>query len=130
MQAPADEAEQDAKQTDAQFRQSPFGAVVGELPIGEPPLPVRQYIVDEGENKLIARLPASELLCGRDLEERREAVASFYRGARQRFREKGIRDVDLVVAALTESIDEVEPLARARGGKTTLTGRGRASRAC
>lgn len=126
----ADQVEQEAEQTDAQFKQSPFGSVVDELPIGRPPLPVRQYIVDDGESGLIARLPAREFFCGKGLGERREAVASFYSDARERFRRKGIDDVELVVAPLTESLDEVEPLARARRGRTTLTRRGRAEGKC
>lgn len=125
----ADQVEQEAEETDARFKQSPFGSVVDELPIGEPPLPVRQYIVD-GERELVARLPAREFVCGKEPEERRAAVAAFYSDARRRFDREGIDDVELVVASLTESLDEVEPLARARPGKTILTSKGRADARC
>lgn len=125
----AEETEREADEIDAQFRQSPLGSVVTDLPIGRPPLPVRQYIV-RGDDELVARLPAKDFFCGRTPEERRAAVASFYEDARRRFREEGMDDVDLTVASLTGSLDEIAPLARVRDGGASLTSRGRARGRC
>lgn len=126
----AAEADQEARQTDAQFKGSPFGSVVRDLPIGKPPLGVRQYIVDEGEHGLTARVPADDFLCGRAPEARRAAVASFYRDASRRFRARGVDDLDLTVAVLTDDVDDLRVLARARRGETALTARGRAPGRC
>ena len=130
MQEAADAAEQEAERTDTRFKESPFGSVVAKLPIGEPPLPARQYIVDPGEAKLTARIEERDFFCGRPKAARRAAVDSFYRDVRQRFLRKGIHDVELVVAPLGESLDEIEPLARGRDGRTTLTRSGRAEGRC
>jgi hypothetical protein len=126
----AREADQEARETDARFKGSPFGSVVKDLPVGEPPLRVRQYVVDEGEHELTARVPAREFLCARDPDARLAAVASFYRSADRRFRARGVQDLELTVAVLTEDVDELRPLARARRGKVALTRRGRASDPC
>ncbi len=119
----AREIEDEAKQTDAGFRGSPTGSAVRRLPIGEPPLRVRQYIVGGG-GELVARVRARDFFCDGNLAARRAAVASFYRSASRTFRRAGAEDLDLTVAVLTADLDDIRPLAHGRSGGTFLTPRG------
>lgn len=125
-----EEAHEEAEQSKAQNKPSPFGSAVEDLPLGRPPLRVRQYVVNEGANELIARPRAADFFCGKTLNARTASVGAFYRQAQRVFRRRGIDRLTLVVAPLTDEIDGLRPLARSRNGRVTLTARGRAERRC
>ncbi len=109
---------------------SAFEAVVNDLPLREPPLPVEQYVANEGGRQLVARLAPKAFFCGRDAAARKAAVSDLYELTRRRFRARGVSGIELVVAPLTASVQDIRPLARGRGGSVALTKRGRGRGPC
>jgi hypothetical protein len=100
------------------------------LPIGEPPLPIQQYISTEGKHELVARPNAMDFFCIGGVEARRAAVAAFFAEARKRFVRYGLDDFSLVIASNSSDISQIRPLARVRRGIVTLTPLGHSRRDC
>jgi len=110
---------------------SGFDRAEAALPIGGPPLHVRQYILDNDRSEVIARVSTKHFRCalGRP-QERRAAVAAFYREALALFRANGVADLRLIVARTGESVDSVVSFATASARAVELTAAGRATGDC
>lgn len=139
---------------DTRFQKTPFDRVVDKLPLREPPLHVLQWVltdrsltldtraererfyrlperaqaqwlVPKVEHKLYARVDEKQFYAMSE-SARAAAVEAFYRDAEKLFQQAGIRDFVLVVAPLTETLEQLPELAVGRGGSASLTLLGRA----
>jgi hypothetical protein len=97
-----------------------FNQVVAELPIRSQPLPIQQYIIEQGHS-LIARPETRDFYCGRSVAQRFAAVEAFYREADRVFRAGGVKDFVQVVTSLSRTTEKLPAFAIGRNGSVSLT---------
>lgn len=122
------EREQD-EAVEAEFAPTAFDSAVDTLPLREPPLYVRQFVLEDGSHELVVRVKPRRFLCETSAEQRVAAVRAYFTAAERIMRESGIGDFTLTVDAVRETA-EVRPLAEASARGVRLTGRGRDTRSC
>ena len=121
---------QQDRELDRSFEGTPLDKVLSRLPIGEPPLYVRQYLTFEGSHRVYTAVAPKRFFCGKTPARRKAAVTAFYRDADRRFRRAGIDDFVQVVTPVGGSAGELPALAVGRRGAVSLTARGRAKGPC
>lgn len=114
---------------DAEFgTDDPYDKAVDTLPLGKPPLYVKQFMIDDS-HELVVRIAPRRFFCDRTPEQRLTAVSEYYAQARRKMAAAGIDDFAMVVDGLRDS-GVVRALARAQGDEVSLTARGRGTGPC
>lgn len=96
--------EKEERRFDEQFRETPFDKLIAKLPIRRPPLYVEQYITDKGHT-IYTAVARKRFVCKMSAQQRKKAVAEFYRAANKSFLAGGIKDLAVIVTPLAETIE-------------------------
>ena len=115
--------DEDDKEIEKSFEESPFERAILKLPIRKPPLYVEQYITGEGHKAYTA--VDEKRFCKLSPAKREAAVTSFYKAADRDLRRAGVKDFVQVVTPLASTTEELPALATGRAGKVSLSRRGR-----
>lgn len=115
--------EEDDREFEESFNETPFERAVHKLPVRNPPLYVEQYITGEGHKVYTA--VDEKRFCKLSAARRKAAVSSFYRAADRSVRRAGVKDFVQVVTPLAATTDNLPALATGKGGKVSLSRRGR-----
>lgn len=107
---------------------TPFDKAVDRLPLDKPPLFVEQFVLDDS-HELVVRTRPERFFCGKTEQERLATVQAYYDLAQKAMSAEGVDDFVLIVDGLRET-GVVKPLARGKGGRVSLTARGRGAGPC